>query len=198
MDELVKRALAKWPNVPAVYGWLSLDRRGRWLLRGEHIDNAAITAFIARNYEQDPAGRWYFQNGPQQVFVDLDYTPIILRLGDASRFVTHTGLEVGSIDGGWIDEYGRMVVACEHGPALVDDRDMESVGFWICAANPDLRDEDQLILAIEALEHGEDLNLRFRYADKEVSLQPIRAAEVPGRFGFVPHPRSTAEEIACK
>ena len=28
MDESVIRALAKWPNVPAVYGWLSLSRRG--------------------------------------------------------------------------------------------------------------------------------------------------------------------------
>src|SRR5258708_3980656 len=28
MDELVARSLAKWPNVPAVYGWLALDRRG--------------------------------------------------------------------------------------------------------------------------------------------------------------------------
>ncbi|MFL6574046.1 MAG: DUF2946 family protein, partial [Burkholderiales bacterium] len=24
MDEIVARSLAKWPNVPAVYGWLSL------------------------------------------------------------------------------------------------------------------------------------------------------------------------------
>src|ERR1051326_6893112 len=29
MDEIVARSLAKWPNVPAVYGWLALDRRGK-------------------------------------------------------------------------------------------------------------------------------------------------------------------------
>src|SRR5262245_12573859 len=104
MDEAVRRAIAKWPNVPAVYGWLSLDRRGRWLLRGEHIDNPAITAFIARNYEHDASGRWFFQNGPQRVFVDLDYTPIIVRIGDRSRLVTHTEREVGAIGSAWIDE----------------------------------------------------------------------------------------------
>ena len=60
MDEAVRRAINKWPNVPAVYGWLALDRRGRWLLRGEPIANPVITAFIARNYERDTLGQWYF------------------------------------------------------------------------------------------------------------------------------------------
>ena len=37
MDETGLRSMAKWPNVPAVYGWLTLDRRGNWLLQGERI-----------------------------------------------------------------------------------------------------------------------------------------------------------------
>ena len=37
MDEDVLRAMTRWPDVPAVYGWLSLDRRGRWLIRGETL-----------------------------------------------------------------------------------------------------------------------------------------------------------------
>ncbi|HET8728586.1 MAG TPA: DUF2946 family protein, partial [Alphaproteobacteria bacterium] len=32
MDESVLRAMTKWPNVPAVYGWLQLDQRGNWLI----------------------------------------------------------------------------------------------------------------------------------------------------------------------
>ncbi len=35
MEDWVYRALEKWPNVPHLYGWLRLDRRGRWLIRGE-------------------------------------------------------------------------------------------------------------------------------------------------------------------
>src|SRR5919204_365486 len=80
MDPLVARAMAKWPNVPAVYGWLALDRRGNWLIRStsttqpfERITNAALREFIARNYEADSAGRWYFQNGPQRVYVTIGY-----------------------------------------------------------------------------------------------------------------------------
>ena len=33
MDEIVLRSMLKWPNVPSVYGWLRLDRRGQWLIR---------------------------------------------------------------------------------------------------------------------------------------------------------------------
>jgi len=56
MDDIVVRGMAKWPNVPAVYGWLSLDRRGNWLLKDPasdsfgRIGNAALRAFIGRNY----------------------------------------------------------------------------------------------------------------------------------------------------
>ena len=28
MDDIVKAALKKWPNVPACYDWLALDARG--------------------------------------------------------------------------------------------------------------------------------------------------------------------------
>src|SRR5437762_13798517 len=79
MDEIVLRSMLKWPDVPAVYGWLSLDRRGNWMIktvagRFERIAHAAVREFIGRNYASDPEGRWYFQNGPQRVFVALDYT----------------------------------------------------------------------------------------------------------------------------
>src|SRR5688572_29243084 len=78
MDEIVARSMARWPNVPAVYGWLQLDRRGNWRIKGERIANAALREFIARNYHADERGCWYFQNGPQRVFVQLAYTPLVV------------------------------------------------------------------------------------------------------------------------
>ena len=33
MDDIVRQAIAKWPNVPHCYGWLGLDARGQWYLR---------------------------------------------------------------------------------------------------------------------------------------------------------------------
>ena len=76
MDTAVIQALARWPNVPDCYDWLMLDRRGRWRLRHpqdamrfEPIQHAELRDYIARNYSVDTSGAWYFQNGPQKVFV---------------------------------------------------------------------------------------------------------------------------------
>jgi len=35
MDDIVKQAMAKWPNVPDCYGWLGLDARGNWYMRDD-------------------------------------------------------------------------------------------------------------------------------------------------------------------
>lgn len=80
MDETVLAAMARWPDVPHVYGWLSLTARGQWRMRGEPIANAAIRDFIGRNYGCDEDGRWFFQNGPQRVYVTLELTPWVYRV----------------------------------------------------------------------------------------------------------------------
>ena len=64
MDERVLRSMAKWPDVPDVYGWLSLDRRGNWLLKGERIGNQALRDFISRtarsaSSSRSPTRRWW-------------------------------------------------------------------------------------------------------------------------------------------
>jgi hypothetical protein len=83
MDDIVKAALAKWPNVPACHGWLGLDSRGQWHMRddaaqaagpfpqskGSVLRHDKLIAFIQRNYAADDAGQWFFQNGPQRVYV---------------------------------------------------------------------------------------------------------------------------------
>ena len=66
MEDWVHRAMARWPNVPALYGWLSLDRRGRWRIQNETISRPQIIDTFNRNYAADEQGRWYFQNGPQR------------------------------------------------------------------------------------------------------------------------------------
>ena len=42
MDDIVKQALAKWPNVPDCYGWLGLDARGHWYLRDDAVQAAGL------------------------------------------------------------------------------------------------------------------------------------------------------------
>ena len=122
MDEIVARSLAKWPNVPAVYGWLELDRRGNWLIKGERIANLALREFIARNYESDDGGRWYFQNGPQRVYVTLAYTPLVVHYeGDA--LVDHCSRPFISTRS-FQDDEGSVLMEGEKAVALLDDRDL--------------------------------------------------------------------------
>lgn len=141
LDEQVRQAMVRWPDVPAVHGWLRLDRRGRWLLvdRGRpdfdeavHGDGSEITSppivdFIGRNYGPDPQGRWHWQNGPQRVFVDLLLAPLLYRvLGEAptQTLVTHTGWPAERIDRVAIDADGNLWIVTEHGPGCIDDRDL--------------------------------------------------------------------------
>ena len=122
MDALVAQAMAKWPNVPAVYGWLSLDRRGNWRIKGERIANQALRDFISRNYESDGEGRWYFQNGPQRVYVTLDYTPLVVHYdGDALR--DHRERPFAPRET-YLDDEGSVLMEGEGTIALLDDRDL--------------------------------------------------------------------------
>jgi hypothetical protein len=123
MDESVVRSMTKWPDVPDVYGWLSLDRRGNWLIKGERIGNAALREFISRNYQPDSQGRWFFQNGPQRVFVTLAYVPLVVR-HEGELLLDQCGRAFSLIET-FVDEEGSVLLLGESGIALLDDRDLE-------------------------------------------------------------------------
>lgn len=120
--------MARWPRVPAVYGWLALDRRGNWLLRESaggrygRIGNAALRDFIGRNYASDGRGCWYFQNGPQRVFVELAYTPWVLHY-EGEALHDQCGALV-SPEETFVDDEGSVLMRIPRGAALLDDRDL--------------------------------------------------------------------------
>lgn len=137
MDDLVRAALAKWPSVPHCYGWLALDARGTWYMRdaacqragpfprvkGSAIRHERLLDFIHRNYQPDAAGAWYFQNGPQRVYVTLEAAPLVLRLLDNGGVETHTGTRV-AVQSVWVDETGWLYLLTEQGLGLVHSLDM--------------------------------------------------------------------------
>jgi len=122
MDDIVMSSMAKWPDVPDVYGWLSLDRRGNWLLKGGRIGNQALRDFISRNYSSDSKGRWYFQNGPQRVFVSLAYTPLVIRF-EGAMLVDHCGRPFQP-EQAYLDDEGSVLMLGPAGAGLLDDRDL--------------------------------------------------------------------------
>src|SRR5690349_22694579 len=99
----------------------ALDRRGSWKVKGvsgrfESIANPAVREFIGRNYAADEKGRWYFQNGPQRVYVSLDYTPWVYRLDDAGEgLLAHTGSVVSAPEAAFLDEAGAILLEPEIG-----------------------------------------------------------------------------------
>lgn len=186
MEDWVHRALQRWPNVPALFGWLSLDRRGRWRIRGEPIGRPQIVATINRNYAADAYGRWYFQNGPQRGYVALEYAPLVLWRGDAGDGLqTHTGLPVYAPTAAFIDEDGNLLLATEHGPAVLADTELEWAAVRLEAGGAV---EDALAAAL-AQPDGTVTDLVLRLESGPLRLERLDSGRVPVRFGFVREPQ---------
>lgn len=186
MEDWVRRALAKWPNVPALFGWLSLDRRGRWRIRGELISRPQIVETIDRNYAADAQGRWYFQNGPQRGYVQLEYAPFVLSIhGPSLR--THTGLAVAAPHSAWLDEDGAVLLDTEHGAGVVNDEDLDWILQRLSVAGTPV-DEGALADAL-ALASGANTALQLRIGEHVLPVLRLDAAQAPSRLGFVRDPQ---------
>lgn len=192
MDEIVLRGMTKWPNVPAVYGWLTLDRRGDWRIKEDRVTNKDIAAFIGRNYACDNEGRWFFQNGPQRVFVDLEYTPLVYRLTgeDTSTPVieAHTGARSKSVTGVWIDDEGTLLLETEHGVGLLHDRDLDRVLSRFSDEESTSLSENLLEDLMERVRSGEAVPMWFKLGDSQIKVGSIESRNVPSRFHFTAHP----------
>ncbi|HBJ70414.1 DUF2946 family protein [Alcaligenes nematophilus] len=140
MDAAVKDAMKKWPNVPAVSGYISLDQSGHWRHHpagdanqhpeqvGERIAHQGLLAFFNRNYQADEQGRWFIQNGPQRVYVRLDAAPLIVSLAqDQAHLQDHTGRPVETIQAWYISAEGRLYLRSSAGPALLAGRDVPAL-----------------------------------------------------------------------
>ncbi len=167
-------ATVKWPNVPACYGWLSLDHRGCWRLQGQTISHAGLIRFIDSHYGPDGSGNWIFQNGPQAVFVTLDYTPLVLRLEVDGGLTTHTGVAADPI-AAYLDEEGNALLHTALGIGLLDARDLP---VFVAACRNERGDPagDDALLATMAGGSGV-----FWCG---LPLQAINRDDVPLRFGF--------------
>ena len=141
MDDIVKQAMVKWPNVPDCYGWLGLDARGNWYMRddaaqyqgafnsghpgakGSRLQHDKLIAFIQRNYACNAQGEWFFQNGPQRVYVELEATPWVWRIQNDGSIQSHSG-EVTPYTAALVDEFGWLYLQTALGFGLVHTQDV--------------------------------------------------------------------------
>jgi len=144
MDDLVLQAMAKWPNVPDCYGWLGLDARGNWYMRddgaqacgafdsgepgakGSKLQHAKLIEFINRNYGVDDKGAWFFQNGPQRVYVELEVTPHVWRI-DADGVVSSNAGQTVVFQRCLMDESGWVYLQTSAGFGLVHTQDVAAL-----------------------------------------------------------------------
>lgn len=183
MDEWVVNALKRWPNVPALFGWLSLDRRGRWLVQGETISHPRIIEVINRNYAADEQGRWYFQNGPQRGYMQLESTPLVLFVAeDGEHLMTHTGLSVEQVHAAYLDEEGALVLVTEHGPAEVAGPDLQWALDRLSIDGQPV--EDESLAEVLALPSGSDSRITLRIGSSVLSLHRLDFSQAPSVLGF--------------
>lgn len=178
MDEIVKAALAKWPNVPDCRGWLALDRRGRWRMRdwaaqqraapGEIIQHTGLIAFIARNYACTEQGEWFFQNGPQRVYVSLEATPFIFFFDPHTcQFNNHLQQTVKQVYAALLDEQGHVYLHTDSGFGLLCDRDLPAV---LATVMQPTGADKSLILSLPNI--------------APIAIEPVLAQTLPERFAY--------------
>ena len=195
----------KWPNVPDCYGWLALDRRGQWRMRdeftqqnnlpGQVIQHAALNDFIERNYACDESGRYFFQNGPQRVFITLDATPWIVRIipSDAGTHLTNQCHQIMEPTAALSDEKGNIYIVGTVNQTIYGGNKNDSNQF----AKRD--GQTVALLHDHDLDHFSELaKLReeacsfggsWTWHDKQLPLDPIHSEELASRFNFKAKPQ---------
>ena len=196
MDEIVKQALAKWPSVPHCYGWLALDARGAFRMRdeatqqanlpGDIIRHTALLAFIYRNYTHDERGAWFFQNGPQRVYVDLETTPFVARTDPVHQFVLHDGNLMTDMDEVCLTAQGQLVLRNSRQIAMLDDRDLAQC-LTLLKRQGEVINDDQLLHWLAS--PTDDLSLSTLKGD--IPVRWMRSDRLASSFGFIRRPEQT-------
>ena len=205
MDEQVLRSLIKWPNVPDCYGWLALDRRGQWRMRnefaqennlpGQVIEHSALKEFITRNYACDSLGRYFFQNGPQRVFISLDATPWIARIipnNQQLQLITQSqsGIEPNTA---LSDENGNIYIVGLIEQVIYQDLEKQEFSKEKVLSVALLHDHDLDLFSELAKLHEEACSFSgsWNWHGRQLPLNPIHSRELGALFHFSAKPSSS-------
>jgi hypothetical protein len=107
---------------------------GFTVAKGSKLSHTKLIEFIERNYQYDAQGRWFFQNGPQCVYVELQSTPFVWRVQDNGQLTTLRGQAVELLES-LVDENGRLYALTDKGLGLIHSLDT----WWAAQAIEDKR-----------------------------------------------------------
>ncbi len=215
-DDFIQASLDKWPNVPTLYGWLSLTRDGQWRLHpkthilnvdthkqeaGESISSPGLIRFLNQYYFVDEDGAWFFQNGPQRVYVALSAAPWILHLDtdNSARLITHTVQTIERIDTWYFDEEGLLYAQTDKGFALIHRRDINALITYLEITEAQLEGlfeqitQLQEMLALDKHMVSEPIATTIKkvhhpiYGDAPLLLLPSKDREKVGQFVAYPN-----------
>lgn len=193
--------------MPYCYGWLFLDRRGHWRMRsefaqknhlpGEKIHHLGLIEAIVSHFAIDEKNQYFFQNGPQRVYIDLAYTPYIARLipKQDSQWLLQTNLHqnINPLRC-FLDEKGNILIESEieisqtHSdqPLHFKSKKHKTVAL--------LHDHDLEIFASIAQLDTVSCGVlgTFKWNHLDLPIEPILSNEIGRVFNFVEKPKPHA------
>ena len=131
MDDIVRQALAKWPNVPHCYGWLGLDARGNWYMRDDRTQAAGSF----------PAAKGSLLRHDKLI-------DFIQRIGAGSQvklqYVALEHADATSVSNFLSQVFARVQIGTSGNDAVVEDESWLQTEAWRIL-HPNMSPNDQLI-----------------------------------------------------
>lgn len=161
-------------------------------LAGSVIQHVALNEFISRNYACDSLGRYFFQNGPQRVFITLDATPFIARIfpsPSGPQLLTQCGTEIKP-HGALSDEKGNIYITGLITQSLSDQIDSTAFTKTESPSVALLHDHDLDLFSEQSKVQEDACSFRgsWLWDSKELPIEPVHSIELSKRFHFIKSP----------
>jgi hypothetical protein len=164
-------------------------------LPGQVITHTVLNEFISRNYACDSLGRYFFQNGPQRVFVTLDATPWVVHITPSDgglELLTQCNTTIEA-NGALSDESGNIYILGKLKQPTYKEKNAKQFFTEDCQTVALLHDHDLDHFSRLATLHEEACSFggSWLWQGKQLPLDPIRTEELAVRFHFIKKPRGS-------
>ena len=161
-------------------------------LPGQVITHRTLNEFISRNYACDSLGRYFFQNGPQRVFITLDATPWIARITPSEnglKLLTQCNNTIEA-SGALSDENGNVYIVGKVSQPIYQQENKGSFAKEDCQTVALLHDHDldHFSQLAKLYEEACSFGGSWEWQEKRLPLDPIHSEELAVRFHFIARP----------